>query len=119
MQAGFQPHSGEDMHGNQVRDRLQQRRNELHARSGHIDSDLRGGSVPVEGGFADQAAAHGNDAVLEAIRESAETELRQIDNALQRIADGSYERCDNCGSSIGQERLNAVPYATKCIVCAG
>lgn len=106
------------MHSNQVRDRLQQRRNELQARTGHIESDLRGASVPVEGGFADQVAAHGNDTVLEAIRDSAETELRQIDNALRRIADGSYERCENCGSLIGQDRLNAVPYAAKCIACA-
>lgn len=107
------------MHNDAVRNRLQQRRNELQARAGHIDSDLRGEAVPVEGGFADQATAHANDTVLEAIRASAETELQQIDKALRRIDEGRYERCETCGGPIGRERLAAVPYATSCMSCAG
>ena len=106
------------MHSDQIRNRLQQRREELRARVDHVASDLRGETVPAEGGFADHATAHSNDDVLEAIRETSRTELRQIDNALDRLAKGQYDRCERCGAAIGQERLRALPYATTCVACA-
>lgn len=37
--------------------------------------------------------------------------------ALQRIEDGSYGTCEDCGGSIGFERLEAIPEATHCIDC--
>jgi DnaK suppressor protein len=106
------------MHTNPVRDRLQQRRAELSVRTDQIGSDLRGEAAQVEGSFADHAVVHANDAVLEAIRESAQNELQQIDHALRRIDEGRYERCETCGKPIGRERLEAVPYASTCMDCA-
>lgn len=106
------------MHNQQIRDRLQQRRIELRNRADRAGEDLRGESLPVEGGFADNATAHANDAVLEVIRDSAEAELQQIDRALRRINDGVHGFCEKCGASIGEARLEAVPYATTCIGCA-
>jgi DnaK suppressor protein len=102
---------------NAVRELLQKRRTELRTRADHIGEDLRNAPFQGEGAFADQAAAHANDAVLEAIGESAEVELQQIDDALRRIEAGSYGRCSKCGVPIGPERLQAVPYASTCIVC--
>jgi DnaK suppressor protein len=102
----------------QVRERLQRRRDELDTRNVRIGTDLRGAEAPVEGGFADQAAAHANDAVLDAIRDSAQAELQQIDHALRRLSAGQYGRCEACGGPIGQERLEAVPYASTCSGCA-
>ncbi len=43
--------------------------------------------------------------------------LELIEQALARIADGSYGRCETCGGAIGPERLEALPYATQCINC--
>jgi DnaK suppressor protein len=106
------------MQSSLVRDRLQQRRKELQSRTEHIDSDLRGEAMPVEGGFADHAAAHANDTVLAAIQTSTESEIEQIDTALRRIEAGRYEHCASCGAPIGQERLEALPYATICMSCA-
>ncbi len=37
--------------------------------------------------------------------------------ALQRISAGTYHSCENCGEPIGNDRLRAVPAATKCISC--
>lgn len=107
------------MHGIRIRERLERRRQELEARSTHIGSDLRGETIPPEGGFADQATAHSNDAVLAAIRTSAQAELQQIDHALQRLAGGLYGRCESCSGYIAPERLAAVPHATTCADCAG
>jgi RNA polymerase-binding protein DksA len=44
-------------------------------------------------------------------------ELRLIDAALLRIADGSYGFCDSCGSPIDIERLRATPFASRCFDC--
>jgi RNA polymerase-binding transcription factor DksA len=106
------------MQFNQVREQLQLRRHELEARAERVTTDLRGAATPVEGGFADQAAEHSNDAVLDAIRESARVELQQIDQALRRLAEGRYDRCEDCGGRISPERLAAVPYASTCSGCA-
>ncbi|MCC9077479.1 TraR/DksA C4-type zinc finger protein [Litorilinea aerophila] len=43
--------------------------------------------------------------------------LAQIDEALQRLEDGTYGRCESCGEPIPPERLEALPYATLCVIC--
>jgi DnaK suppressor protein len=48
-------------------------------------------------------------------RESAA--LVAIDAALQRIADGSYGLCVDCGVSIATARLHANPVALRCVAC--
>ncbi|MEW5995073.1 MAG: TraR/DksA C4-type zinc finger protein [Candidatus Zixiibacteriota bacterium] len=40
-----------------------------------------------------------------------------IDQALQRIEDGTYGKCQKCGKQIQPERLKAVPHARLCIAC--
>ncbi len=44
--------------------------------------------------------------------------LDQIDQALERIDDGSYGRCVTCGSTIPKSRLEAIPFAAECVRCA-
>ena len=44
--------------------------------------------------------------------------LDQIEAAIQRIEDGSYGRCEECGERIPKTRLNAIPYAAECVRCA-
>jgi len=44
--------------------------------------------------------------------------LMQIDEALGRIADGSYGICDLNGEPIPKARLQAIPWARYCVVCA-
>ena len=43
--------------------------------------------------------------------------LAAIDEALKRIEEGSFGTCVRCGNPIAEERLEAMPYATKCIEC--
>lgn len=43
--------------------------------------------------------------------------LEQIDSALEKIANGSYGLCEDCGQAIDVERLQAVPYTTRCHNC--
>lgn len=43
--------------------------------------------------------------------------LRQVEEALGRIDEGSYGVCDECGQPISLKRLEAVPWALYCISC--
>lgn len=45
------------------------------------------------------------------------TEIAAIDAALQRIQDGSYGECVDCGAAIAEARLKAAPEAARCITC--
>ena len=44
--------------------------------------------------------------------------LDQIEAAIGRIEDGSYGRCDECEEKIPKSRLEAIPYAARCVRCA-
>ena len=52
-----------------------------------------------------------------ALEERESAELVAIDAALQRIADGSYGLCVDCGVSIATARLHANPTALRCVGC--
>src|SRR5713101_9516341 len=43
--------------------------------------------------------------------------LQLIDEALERIDDGEYGECTNCGKPIQEKRLEAVPWARHCLPC--
>lgn len=43
--------------------------------------------------------------------------LADIEAALQRVKDGEYGVCIDCGDDIGFARLEAYPTAKRCIVC--
>jgi len=49
------------------------------------------------------------------LEENSEHVLAEIDAALKRIEDGTYGTCNSCGKPIGEERLEALPWATLCI----
>jgi DnaK suppressor protein len=43
--------------------------------------------------------------------------LMLIEEAFTRMNDGSYGTCTNCGTVIGEKRLQAVPWTPFCIDC--
>ena len=45
--------------------------------------------------------------------------LLAIDEALEKIEEGNYGICQECGEQIGAGRLRAVPLADYCIDCQG
>ncbi|MDK1032402.1 MAG: TraR/DksA family transcriptional regulator [Planctomycetia bacterium] len=56
------------------------------------------------------------DMTLELI-ENDEATLREIDEAIRRIADKTYGTCPSCNKSIKKTRLRALPHAKHCIKC--
>lgn len=45
------------------------------------------------------------------------TRLRKVELALKRISTGDFGICAACGDTIGLKRLQAIPWANKCIEC--
>lgn len=45
-------------------------------------------------------------------------EILRIDRALQRLEEGEYGVCQECGEDISQKRLSVDPAAHLCITCA-
>jgi DnaK suppressor protein len=41
--------------------------------------------------------------------------LADVERALEKLDDGTYGTCDACGEPIGEDRLEAIPWATLCI----
>lgn len=52
-----------------------------------------------------------------ALEERETSGLIAIDDALKRVADGSYGLCTDCGINIPTARLHANPTALRCIAC--
>jgi DnaK suppressor protein len=45
------------------------------------------------------------------------SKVKNIDDALERMEDGSYGVCDACGLEIAEERLTAMPFTRLCRDC--
>ena len=88
---------------------------ELTGQMQKIPDDL---DQPLPADLEDQAIDLEDDEVLERLGRANQQELRLLNDALKRIADGTYGICAKCGEDISQARLDAVPYALICRDCA-
>jgi DnaK suppressor protein len=52
------------------------------------------------------------------VGESLERGLARTERALEKLDDGSYGTCDNCGDLIAPARLQAIPDSVMCLACA-
>lgn len=52
------------------------------------------------------------------LMETEEGTLGAIEASLERIEEGTYGQCEECGANIPKARLNAIPYTPFCIKCA-
>ncbi len=98
--------------------RLVARRDALRkALNGDLNSLQEYASTFDVGDNADAAIDTANDEITSQLAELESRELEQIEHALQRIEQGTYGRCEFCGSKIAEARLNALPYTNTCIDC--
>jgi RNA polymerase-binding protein DksA len=65
--------------------------------------------------IGDLAAATLDREIDYSLGENSEQVLQEIDAALKRIDGGTYGQCTKCGKEIGEERLEARPWASLCI----
>ena len=99
-----------------LRNRLEQRRNQLRIEL----RDEKTLPVRSESDSQDIEQSYASDQdqqVEEELDEQHTLELQDIDAALQRMDAGHYGSCQDCGDSIGVDRLTAYPMAKRCLVC--
>ena len=103
----------------------------------HLSEDARGELrallVAQQRSNAEQAEAHqaaarelavhsDADSIIErelaqlgAVR--AREAVREAEEALERLAAGTYGTCEVCHAPISVERLEAIPHAKRCVAC--
>lgn len=97
------------------RKRLAALANEYQVRAEAIERDL---SREHAQSFSEQATERQNDMVLQGLLVDARASYQEVQLALQRIEDGTYGECEQCGEAINSARLEAMPAARLCINCA-
>ena len=106
----------EDLNLIEIKSQLEEIRMELMDRM-QVSVTAVGGTQPINPDRADLAQNYSaNDRAI-ALQDKAENTLEKIKHALQRIRDGTYGECVQCGRRVGGERLKALPYVELCIEC--
>jgi DnaK suppressor protein len=98
-----------------LRQRLEQKKDELSARLERITANLRRG---YETDSKERAKQLEDNEVVDALGNEARLEVAKISDALRRMDTGHYGICTECGLQIDVDRLSAYPYADECIDCA-
>ena len=106
--------------------RMKQR---LEAKRAELERNMAGlteaqpepqGSIDLDEGpydFEDQSVDVQESQQEKEILDNEQALLAQVNAALQRIEQGTYGICDNCGQPINEKRLEALPWASLCLKC--
>ena len=88
---------------------------ELEDRLSRIERDL---AEPPDADSSERAVQMEDDDALEAQAALVSNEIASVRRALERIEDGTYGECANCGNAIADGRLEGRPESALCIECA-
>jgi DnaK suppressor protein len=98
---------------------LQAEKAELHAQLNELGFGSRGDTgLNYDSNFADSSQVTAERGEAERLATELREALGEVDAALERLQVGSYGTCEACGKPIGEARLEAMPAARFCIVCA-
>lgn len=101
------------------------KKDELFAELGYLESSAMSATSKDQAGDLSSYSFHMADQGTDTMdREMAFTfasregrYLHHLNEALERIENGTYGKCRSCGGEISKARLEAVPHATQCIKC--
>lgn len=91
--------------------------------SARITALRSGADVPSGGISFGKRVGEGTSIAIErfadvAVHDQLVQQLAAVEVALQRLDDGTYGTCEKCKQPIADERLEAVPWASRCVRCA-
>jgi RNA polymerase-binding transcription factor len=104
----------------QTKKRLEEKRTELRTQMGDLDqahptpvdtTEISEGPQEFEETNVDFIEMQQEQSIL--VNEQAL--LTEVEAALKRIEDGTYGRCIVCGQPIPEKRLEAIPWAARCV----
>ncbi len=94
---------------------------ELQQHTAHeISEKLKSGTAGVGkdiGDFYDLATEERERELELLLGDRERSRLRQINEAFQRLEEGTYGICEECGEPINPKRLRIVPFARTCVDC--
>ena len=67
--------------------------------------------------IGDEAANVYNKQILLTLNENERLRVKEVDEALDRMENGTYGICEECGEPIGLKRLEVKPVAKYCVPC--
>lgn len=89
---------------------LSEKRSELLADMARLKGEAGDVHDATDEATTDQSSG---EALQEVTLESCT--LEQVEDALKRVADGTYGKCVLCGKPIGEARLKAIPWTPYCL----
>ena len=103
-----------DLRARMTGDVNQLRENSLRKSRSEANGDLS--SMPIH--MADIGSDNYEQEFSLSLMENEGAALEKIQASLDRIEEGTYGACEECGAKIPKTRLNAIPYTTLCVKCA-
>ena len=105
-----------------IKRHLEEERARLRREIGDLAAELpEYDGSPTESRYGDHPADEGTDIFEEekalALQAHLAGMLSEVEQALRRIEQGTYGRCEQCGREIALGRLVAIPYARLCVEC--
>jgi DnaK suppressor protein len=93
---------------------LRERRRELLSECDQCRAELQ---LDTHASLDEEDATERACSAAAEILEHLQSELRDIDQALEYLQEGRYGRCIDCGARIPSRRLRAMPTARRCLSC--
>lgn len=100
-----------------MQDVLIQRRDALRKAINGDDSLLKELSQKSGGDVVDFASDSAFGELSSQLAEVETRELIKVEEALERIKEGQYGKCEGCSRNIPQARIQALPFVAHCINC--
>src|SRR5260370_31776056 len=97
--------------------RLEERQQALRRTVSRTEEDGRIADQDPAQDIADRAASSYTKEFLFSQSSNERQLLGMVETALQRIREGQFGECVNCGEEINGKRLDAVPWTRFCINC--
>lgn len=100
------------------RDVLKERLREVGVENPAVSGDFEP-TIPNYGDEYDESINESTDLDANiAVLSELERRFKEVQAALEKIKHGTYGACVMCATSIADDRLQAVPTAARCAVCA-
>jgi DnaK suppressor protein len=102
---------------NQFRSQLESIRSELLGDVEKSNQNLKESEAGQMADISDHAARTYSRQLEGELGEQEWQKLKQVDMAIEKIAEGEYGVCAQCEASIPEARLKVVPYTEFCTQC--
>ena len=101
-----------------IRKKLLTQRRNLFRQVAQTEDELLWLETDVESEVEERGQEESMVRLLDRLDGRAKAEIEEIDRALVKLEAGQYGRCEQCGKAIPRSRLEALPAAAMCMVCA-